>query len=84
MAVTCGLFLHQESRLQLNVHAPSCDPPCHLIVNMHPGTALALPDSAPSVQVIALSQGLFLTGSIHEVVQVFRKNYPAAWYLSSE
>lgn len=51
------------------------DPPCHLIVNMHLGTALAPLDGAKIFAFssgITLSQGLFITGSIHEVVQVSR------------
>jgi len=58
----------------LKVRAPTCDPPCHSIVNTHLGIALALPDNAFPVQVIALVQGLFRTDRIQEVARVFRRN----------
>lgn len=77
--VTLGQFIQQEARLQLKapVQAVACDPPCHLIVNMHLGTALTLLDGAKIFAFssgITLSQGLFTAGSIHEVTQVSRRN----------
>lgn len=53
------------------------DPPCHLIVDMHLGTILALLDGAKIFTFSSgttLRQGLFITGSIHEVAEVTRRN----------
>lgn len=47
---------------------------CHVVVNTHSGTALALTDRTFPVQVTALSQSLFITGSIHEVAQISWRN----------
>lgn len=74
------VFLPQKFKLQPALHshaAKRVTVTFGLLLQQEPrlhALACALPNSGLPVPVIALSQRLFIAGSIHEVAQVFRRN----------